>query len=143
MIVFDTDVITLLTYGQTAKLRERIEAVPEGETMAVTVITLMEVLGPRYDSIYKAANADEMRKATAGFRASREVLDGFTVLYHGDDSYRRFEALMAAKAGKKRKKDRADVMTASIALANNALLGTRNTKDYEGVSGLRVENWAD
>jgi tRNA(fMet)-specific endonuclease VapC len=143
MIVFDTDIITLLTYGRTPKLKERIDAVPESEVLAVTVITLMEILGPRYDSIYKAANAHEMTRATEGFRSSKEVLDGFSVLLHDDDSYRRFEALMKAKKGKKKQKDRADMMTASIILANDALLVTRNVKDYEGIAGLRVENWAD
>jgi predicted nucleic acid-binding protein len=128
MIVFDTDIITLLSYGQTAKLKERIEAVPEGEVVAVTVITMMQILGPRYDSIYKAANADEMKRATEGFRISKGVLDKFPVLSHTDDSYRRFQELTKAKKGKKKKKDRADMMIASIVLANDALLVTRNTK---------------
>ena len=94
MIVFDTDIVTLLTYGKTDQLKARIEAVPDDEMMAVTVITLMQVLGPRYDSIYKAGNAVEMTRAIDGFRSSKEVLDGFQVLYHTDDSYRRFEELM-------------------------------------------------
>lgn len=54
MIVFDTDIITLLTYGQTPTLRDRIALVPEGEILAVTVITLMEVMGPRYDGPVRA-----------------------------------------------------------------------------------------
>ncbi len=33
MIVFDTDVITLLTYGQTPKLKERIAGVPEDASL--------------------------------------------------------------------------------------------------------------
>ena len=143
MTVFDTDIVTLLSYGQTAKLRARMEAVPEGEVLAVTVITLMQILGPRYDSIYKAASAEEMQRATEGFRTSKHVLDGFTVLYPTEESYRRFESLMKAKKGKKKKRDRADMMIASIVLANDARLVTRNSKDYAGIAGLRVENWAD
>jgi predicted nucleic acid-binding protein len=143
MIVFDTDIVTLLTYGRTDKLKARIEAVPNDEVLAVTVLTLMQILGPRYDSIYKAANADEMRRAIEGFRSSKEVLDGFQVLYHTDDSYRRFEELTRAKKSKKKKKDRADMMIAGIVLAHDALLVARNTKDYEGIAGLRMENWAD
>lgn len=143
MIVFDTDVITLLTYGQTERLRERVQAAGEVEQLAVTVVTYMEVLGPRYDAVYKAANAAEMAQATRGFRASKAVLDAFLVLHHNDDSYRRFEELMKQRKGRKRKKDRADMMIASIALANDALLVTRNVRDYQGVNNLRVENWAD
>jgi predicted nucleic acid-binding protein len=35
------------------------------------------------------------------------------------------------------------MMITSTVLANDALLVTRNTEDYEGISGLRVENGAD
>jgi tRNA(fMet)-specific endonuclease VapC len=37
---------------------------------------------------------------------------------------------------------RPDMLIASIALAHDALLVTRNVDDYKAVSGLRVENWA-
>lgn len=37
----------------------------------------------------------------------------------------------------------ADTMIAGIALANNLTLVTRNTREFERVPGLRVENWYD
>jgi tRNA(fMet)-specific endonuclease VapC len=36
-----------------------------------------------------------------------------------------------------------DLRIASIAIANNATLLTRNLKDFARVPGLRVENWCD
>jgi predicted nucleic acid-binding protein len=38
---------------------------------------------------------------------------------------------------------RPDMLIACIALAHDALLVTRNTKDYKGIAGLRMENWVD
>jgi predicted nucleic acid-binding protein len=35
------------------------------------------------------------------------------------------------------------MLIACTALANDALLVTRNVKDYKDVPGLRIENWAD
>ncbi len=35
----------------------------------------------------------------------------------------------------------ADSQIASIAMANNAVLVTRNVSDFEGVGGLKIENW--
>ncbi len=35
----------------------------------------------------------------------------------------------------------ADSQIASIAMANNAVLVTRNLSDFEGVDGLKIENW--
>ncbi len=143
MIVFDTDMVTLLSHGQTRKLRERMEALDEKEELAVTVITYAEIIRPRCENVSKAANVEEMERAIRLFRASKSVLDDFLILYHTEESYRRFETLMNAKKGKKRKKDRSDMMIASIVLANDGLLVTRNVGDYQGITGLRVENWAD
>ena len=143
MIVFDTDIVTLLSHGQTQKLQERLRALDENEPLAVTIITYIEIIRPRCENISKAANAAEMARATELFRASKEVLDRFQVLHHTEESYQRFEALLNTRKGKKRKKDRPDLMIASIALANHALLVSRNTADYKGISGLTVENWAD
>jgi hypothetical protein len=39
MIVFDTDIVTLLSHGQTPKLRERMGTLNDNEELAVTVIT--------------------------------------------------------------------------------------------------------
>jgi tRNA(fMet)-specific endonuclease VapC len=36
-----------------------------------------------------------------------------------------------------------DQLIAGIALANNKTLITRNTREFERVPGLRVENWFD
>ena len=37
----------------------------------------------------------------------------------------------------------ADIMIAGIALANSLTLVTRNTREFERVPGLRVDNWYD
>jgi tRNA(fMet)-specific endonuclease VapC len=36
-----------------------------------------------------------------------------------------------------------DLKIASIALAHDATLLTRNTRDFAQVPGLRIENWLD
>ena len=91
MIVFDTDIVTLLSHGQTPKLRERIGAMDEHEELTVTIITYAEIIRPRCENVSKAANAEEMVRAVELFRASKIVLDGFRILYHTEESYRRFE----------------------------------------------------
>jgi tRNA(fMet)-specific endonuclease VapC len=82
-----------------------------------------------------------MEIATKRFRAAEEMLDGFELLYPHAASCRHFETLAQPKKGKKM--GRPDMVIASIALAHDAVLVTRNLKDYEGIAGLHVENWAD
>lgn len=140
MIVLDTDTVTLLFYGN-EKIRRQM-ASAGADQLAVALITRMEVLGGRFDSILKAANAAELRMATQRFLAAEELLGGYAILYPDDESGRHFEALLKPRRGR-RKMRRGDLLIASIALAHDALLVTRNTRDFQGVPGLRLENWAD
>jgi predicted nucleic acid-binding protein len=141
MIVLDTDIVTLLSYGKTEKLKERLAAVEEGEELAVTLITRMEVLQGRFASIRNAADQEELRVATERFQASEQLLDSFVRLELNDAAREHFERLRKAKKTKNMR--RGDLLIACIALAHEALLVTRNVKDYKDVQGLRVENWAD
>jgi predicted nucleic acid-binding protein len=141
MIVLDTDIVTLLSYGRNEKLRQRIEALDENEELAVTIITRMELLQGRFDSIVKAANEQELLTAMDRFRASEALLDSFRLLVVNDAAARHFKEMTRPK--KRTKMRRKDMLIACIALAHQALLVTRNVDDYKPVTGLRVENWAD
>jgi predicted nucleic acid-binding protein len=65
------------------------------------------------------------------------------VIYPTEQSYQQFDTLMSAKQKNQRKKDRSDMMIASMVLTASAVLVTRNTKDYQGIANLRIENWID
>lgn len=55
MIILDSDIFTLLTYGHPNVVRHY-EAVPDDEHLAVTTVTRTEILRGRTDSLLKAAN---------------------------------------------------------------------------------------
>jgi predicted nucleic acid-binding protein len=140
MTVLDTDILTLWTYDH-PKVRERYDAVPDDETIAITAITRMEVLGGRTASVVKAADEEELRKATERLQKVEKMLEDFRLLHVDEAAIRHFGKLRSNK--KTRKMGRADMLIACIALAHDALLVTRNTKDFKDVPGLRTENWAD
>jgi tRNA(fMet)-specific endonuclease VapC len=137
MIVFDSDIFTLFSYGH-EKIKHRYDAA-QGEKFAVTIITRIEVLKGRTDSLLKAADKKELQTAIQRLQHTESVLERFAVLP--------MEAAAVEHFGKWLKKltkmRRADLLIACIALAQKALLVTRNTKDFKGVPGLRIENWAD
>jgi tRNA(fMet)-specific endonuclease VapC len=139
MILFDTDTLTHFSYGND-NVRRRIGAVGD-EPLAITVITRHEILRGRVEAMLKAANEVELRTAADRFRTAKEVLSDFLVVDFDDNSIRHFGRLRKLKTLKKM--GRADMLIACIALANDALLVTRNTKDYKDVAGLRIENWVD
>jgi tRNA(fMet)-specific endonuclease VapC len=141
MIVLDTDIVTLLSYGQTDKLQQRITGMQESEELAITIITRMEILQGRFASIVKAANDEELLKAMERFRASRELVDSFRLLEVNEAAARHFKEMTKPK--KRIKMKRGDMLIACIVLAHQALLITRNVDDYKPATGLRAENWAD
>lgn len=139
MILFDTDTVTHFSYGN-ANVRRKIEEASD-EPLAIAVITRNEILRGRADNLLKAANEEELRKATERFHQAEELLSDFLVVGFNDSAIGHFGRLRKQKNLKKM--GRADMLIACIALANDALLVSRNTKDYKDVAGLRVENWVD
>lgn len=139
MILLDTDTVTHFSYGN-ENVRRRIEGVGD-EELAVAVITRNEVLRGRAESLVKAADEDELRKAAERFQLAEEMLAAFVVMGFDEDSIKHFGRLR--KQRNLKKMGRPDMLIACIALAHNAVLVTRNTRDYKNVAGLRVENWVD
>lgn len=139
MILFDTDTVTHFSYGN-ENIRRKIEATDD-KLLAVAIITHHEILRGRADSMLKAADEEELRKAGERFRQAEAMLSDFLVVHLNAEAIRHFARLRKQKNLKKM--GRADMLIACIAPANNALLVTRNIKDYKGVVGLRLENWAD
>lgn len=137
MIVLDSDIVTLLSYGTNKGLETKVEQCDE--PIAVTVITRMEILEGRFANIVKAAMEEELLTAMDRFTKSEQFLDSFVELGVNDAAARQFGAMLAAK--KKSKMKRKDMLIACIALSNQAILVTRNVNDFAGVSGLRVEDW--
>jgi predicted nucleic acid-binding protein len=139
MILLDTDTVTHFSYGN-ANVRRKIEEAGD-EELAVSVLTRNEILRGRADNLLKAANEAELRKAAERFRQAEELLSDFVVVGIDEDSIRHFGRLRKQKNLKRM--GRADMLIACIALAHDALLVTRNTKDYKDIAGLRMENWVD
>ena len=140
MIVLDTDIVTLHSYGKTEKLKERIAAVKDDD-LAVSIITRMEILRGRFDNIVTAATQEELKKAMERFVGTEILLARFTRVDVDDAAREHFGNLLQGKKTKKMR--RKDMLIACIALGQKALLVTRNVKDYKDVQGLKVENWAD
>lgn len=137
--LLDTDTLSLAYIGH--DVRVRMSRVAPPDRMAVPVITRIEVLKGRFEAILKAADGASAFRAVERLRASEVYLAKFQVIPFDASAGGEFDRLLADKS--LRKVGRADLLIASIALANKATLVTRNLKDFKLVPGLAVENWAD
>jgi tRNA(fMet)-specific endonuclease VapC len=140
MTILDTDILTHYALGH-EKVGQKVNEAGGTEKLAVTVITRMEILRGRFESILKAADDRQLSLAMQRFQEAESLLNSFLTIPVNDVASRYFLTLRDNKKTKKMK--RGDMLIACIALAHDALLVTRNVKDYKAVNGLRVENWAD
>ena len=138
MILLDTDTLTLLFQGH-SRVQKRMRSAETN--VATTIITWMEVMQGRFQAIFTAADADQLERATRRLMESEGQLNTLPIVPINRAVAKHFAALLANK--KLKRIGRGDVLIASIALAQNATLITRNVRDFPLVSGLKWENWAD
>jgi tRNA(fMet)-specific endonuclease VapC len=139
MYILDTDTTSLLQRGN-EKVSKRLALAKDYE-FGVTIITKVEVLRGRYDFLLKAENAESLEKAQRYLIDSENMLAQLLTVYFDLESFAIFDEFR--QNSKFRKIGRADMLIASICLANRAVLVTRNVKHFKQFPNLNVENWVD
>ena len=139
MHLLDTDTLTHLHAGQ-PNVVERLRAVDDPD-VGITIITKVEVLRGRMDYLLKAETGVELLKAQELLFRTEELLNQLLVVPISQAASEQFDRLRATP--KLRKIGRADLLIASIALANRATLVTRNLRHFKKIPGIRVVNWVD
>jgi tRNA(fMet)-specific endonuclease VapC len=138
MILLDTVRVTLLNHGH-PRIAARVLAVPE--SVAVTIVSRIEILRGRWDFLLKAADGRQLQRAQQLLLEAEEALSKYKVIFIEAAAAAEFDRLREDK--KLKKIGRADLLITSIALANRAMLVTRNLKHFRLVGGLPLENGAD
>jgi tRNA(fMet)-specific endonuclease VapC len=139
MYILDTDITSLLQRGN-EKVIKRLALAKDYE-FGVTIITKVEVLRGRYDFLLKAGNSESLEKAQRYLIDSENMLAQLLTVYFDLESFSIFDEFR--QNSKYRKIGRADMLIASICLANRAVLVTRNVKHFKQFPNLNVENWVD
>jgi len=138
VILLDTDIITLWLLGH-ARLAERVLGTTE--LVAITVVTRVELLRGRFDSLLKASDGVQLQQAQWCLDQTERELAKLVVVPIGAEPAAAFDRLRQIR--KLKKVGRADLLIAAIALAHRATLVTRNVRDFQQIPGLILENWAD
>ena len=134
--VLDTDMLTLLRNGHAAVSRN-VAAHPLDE-LAVTVITVEEVLAGWYSRLRQAKRPDQLARAYERLRDSVIFLNRFEILTYTVPAIAR-----AAQLRQQRLKiGTMDLRLAAIVLEQGATLVTRNRKDFQQIPNLVIEDWS-
>jgi tRNA(fMet)-specific endonuclease VapC len=139
MIILDTDHLTTLKYANSdrfARLAQRLAASPDQE-FATTAVTLEEQLRGWLSQINRFQDPVRQIPAYAELSGLIEFFSFWTVLPFDAPAAQKFTQFRQQKI----RIGTMDLKIASIAVSRNALLLTANTRDFEVVPGLRIEDW--
>jgi tRNA(fMet)-specific endonuclease VapC len=106
-----------------------------------TIVTKAEVLRGRTDFLLKAANSGQLLRAQQWLVDSEKQLSNLAILMVTQGAIEQLAKLQGQRG--LGRVGRADLIIASIVLAHNATLVTRNTKDFVRIPNLKLENWLD
>jgi tRNA(fMet)-specific endonuclease VapC len=139
MHLLDTDTLTHL-YAGNSKAAERFRTVNDPDT-ETTIVTKAEMLRGRIDYILKATTGGDLLRAQDLFLQTETLLSRILVVPFNEAAAEQFTRLVALR--NLRKIGRADLLIASIVLANRAVLVTRNVRHFRQFPGVMIENWMD
>ena len=131
MVCLETDFLVALMRKDKdamAKLRKLVES---GERLATTPINAAEL----FKGAYKSRNVDENLKKVRGILSRLDLLD-FNLT--ASEIYGQISSELETRG---EPIGEMDALIASIALAHNERIVTRNVKHFGRVKGLEVESW--
>jgi tRNA(fMet)-specific endonuclease VapC len=138
MFLWDTDILTLI-HADHPRVTEYRRTIDPRE-IATSIVTRIEILRGRFDAVLKAAASEQLLRAQQFLWRTEDLLDALRIIPFDEAAAREFDRLRDDKS--LRKMGRADLLIASITLAQGATLVTRNIKHFKPIGGLRVVNWA-
>ena len=127
MIVIDTSVLIDALHRKQAALRKILELEETGETLCTTQINVLEL----YKGVYGPIRSE------SGLQKVKMLLDAFVILTIDEDTYEMFGELSAELKSRGEAIGDFDELIASIALANGAVIVSRDNH-FRRVPGLKA-----
>ena len=136
MWALDTDTLTLWLRGQSAVV-ERVEE-HDPDELAITIITVEEVLNGWYRILRQAREDSEIVRAYGSLQQAVEFMKEVRILSFNQEALDWFHNLRARHSliGTN------DLRIAAIVLERGASQASRNLRDFRPITGLEVQDWS-
>jgi tRNA(fMet)-specific endonuclease VapC len=108
------------------------------QQLAVTIITMEEVLGGWYTQIRQARDDQQLARAYQALHEAIEFSRSIRILPFDLPEIRRYRQLRTQH----RRIGTNDLRIAAIVLEQRGILVTRNTNDFADITGLQLDDWA-
>lgn len=136
LYVLDTDTVFLYRKGHPV-VRQRVDARLPGD-VAITVLTIEEQLTGWYSMLRRLTRPPLLARAYRELADSVKFYSGRQILLLTEPAIDRFNRLLALKLNVARM----DLRIAAVTLEHSAILVTRNTRDFQRVPNLTLEDWS-
>jgi tRNA(fMet)-specific endonuclease VapC len=136
--ILDTDHVSLLLERHPQVSRKVSEV---GADVAITIVTVQELFN---GWVVRINNSKEIEDVVRLYRKlDRTVLlcKRIPVLSFDEVVGDRYRQMLQETPSLSRKRLEKDMRIAAIALVNDAIVVTRNDRDFSQVPGIRLENW--
>jgi len=128
--LLDTNTCIIYLKGRNLNLKQRLEAVPISEIAVCSIVKAELCFGAM-----KSANPER------NFTLQQAFLKQFVSLPFDDLAATTFGVIRSQLETRGTPIGAYDLQIAAIALANNLILVTHNTREFERVNGLQIEDW--
>jgi tRNA(fMet)-specific endonuclease VapC len=132
----DTDILTLFQRDD-PNVVMNVNKHPLKE-VGITIISVEEQLTGWYSEVRRAKKPDTLAKAYERLAINVQRLAGLKIVSFTEAAILRYEHLKTLKL----QVAKMDLRIAAIALENNAVVVTRNLRDFQRVPNLTVEDWS-
>jgi tRNA(fMet)-specific endonuclease VapC len=134
--ILDTDHVSLFQTGHPL-VTERVQSIDPAE-IAVTIVTVEEQMYGRLKRIRRAKSTDELRLAYFNLNRTLAYFQSISVLDFDSSAADCYQSIISQKI----RVGTQDLKIASIALSGNAVIVTRNSRDFRKVPSLQIEDWS-
>jgi len=136
LYVLDTDTFQLFQDDHPLVIAH-VQAVAPNDR-AISVVTVEEQLSGWYAQLRQAKQPERLLWAYRRLAATARFLSRVQIVDFDESALQRYEELKKSKL----KIGTNDLRIAASVLARNAILVTRNVRDFQQVAGLPIEDWS-
>ncbi len=136
LYVLDTDTLTLFEKNHpvvSAHVRAH-----QANELAITVLSVEQQLSGWYTELRRARGHEKLARVYLKLANNAKFLSRLDILTFSEAAIIRYEQLRSRKINI----GKMDLRIAAVALEQQAILVTRNLRDFRRIPGLQIEDWS-
>jgi tRNA(fMet)-specific endonuclease VapC len=134
--ILDTDHVSLFQTGHPLVM-QRVQSI-DPNALAVTIVSVEEQMYGRLNRIRRTKSTDDLRLGYFNLNRTLEYFQTINVIDFDRAAVDCYQEII----GQKIRVGTQDLKIAAIALSRQAIVVTRNNRDFSKIPGLQIEDWS-